>query len=32
MFIFLDTEKTGTDENDRLYQTASKTEEGMSLN
>jgi len=32
MFIFIDTETTGTDENDRLYQTAFKTEEGMALN
>ena len=32
MFIFLDTETTGTDEDDRLCQIAFKTEEGMSLN
>jgi len=32
MFIFLDTETTGTDEDDRLCQIAFKTKKGMSLN
>ncbi len=31
MFIFLDTEATGTDEDNRLCQIAFKIEEGMSL-
>lgn len=32
MFIFLDTETTGTDEDDRLCQIAYNIDTGMSLN
>jgi len=32
MFIFLDTETTGTDEDDRLCQIAFKTEAGLIVN
>ena len=32
MFIFLDTETTGTDEDDRLCQIAFKTEAGLTMN
>lgn len=32
MFIFLDTETTGTDEDDRLCQLAYKTEDGTVVN
>ena len=32
MFIFLDTETTGTDEDDRLCQIAFKTEDGLIVN
>ena len=32
MFVFLDTETTGTDEDDRLCQIAFKTEAGLIVN